>query len=202
MSKIENRCIAYIFDEMDPSERLEFERELQEDENLLIELESLKRVACNLNGLNCIEPPEAIVNYVKAQAERTSENSTETGSFKYLFASAAVTLFAVMIYGAVFLQDQRTASSSGTQGNEPSVSSLTAAGDFSDTRPESDGSADDISPWVDHDEVIHFHERFNRGSVASVDSMFNSSFDKLTRVNSSETLQRVQQQIHLTGSNR
>lgn len=202
MSKKENRCIAYIYDEMDPSERLEFERELQQDENMLIELESLKKIASNLNDINCVEPPESILNYVKEQAENVSEKNTQSGSYKYMFASAAVTLFAVMIYGAALFQDHQAVNSSDAEDGDVSVSSLTAAADISGEGTTSRDNYEKVSPWVDRDEVIHFHERFNRGSVASVDSMFSNSFSKLTRVNSSETIQQMQQQIHLTGGNK
>lgn len=202
MSKIENRCIAYIYNEMDPSERLEFERELQSDENLLIELESLKRIAGNLNGLNCIEPPDSVINSIKSRAESEIQNSSDFGSFKYLFISAAVTLLAVMIYGGVLLQNQQTPNESDANESDQSISSISVPGNVSGTPADIKRGSEEISPWVDHGEAIHFHERFNRGSVASVDSMFDNSFNKLTRVNSSGTLQQVQQQIHLTGGSR
>lgn len=198
MSRIENRCIAYIFDEMDPAERLEFERELDSDENLLIELESLKKTACSLSNMKCVEPPETVVNLVMSKAESTAGNSKESSSYRYLFASAAVTVIAVIIYGAGLVQDQESGPSVSTTEQSASVSSLANRGNSADVSD----NTDELSPWVDNDEVIHFHERFNRGSVASVDSMFNSSLNKLTRVNSAGTLQQVQQQIHLTGGNR
>ncbi|HMB41230.1 MAG TPA: hypothetical protein VKM37_04575 [Balneolaceae bacterium] len=202
MSKIEDRCIAYIYNEMDPAERLEFERELQKDEDLLIELETLRRTAGCLNGLRCIEPPEFVVNSVKNKAESTTIKKTDAGSYRYLFASAAITLFAVMVYGAVIIQDQQRPGSADSNSTGNSEASLSTAGNISSVAAGTAGEMEEISPWVDHDEVIHFHERFNRGSVASVDSMFNHSLKKLTRVNSSRTVQQVQQQIHLTGGNR
>jgi len=202
MSKIEDRCIAYIYNEMDPSERLEFERELQKDEDLLIELETLKRTAGCLNGLRCIEPPKYVVDSVINKAESTTVKSTNTGSYKYLFASAAITLFAVMMYGAVIIQDQQRSGNTDQNSYGASESSLSTTGNLSSVDAGTIGEVEEVSPWVDHDEVIHFHERFNRGSVASVDSMFNHSLENLTRVNSSRTIQQVQQQIHLTGGNR
>src|SRR6056297_1530461 len=202
MSKIENRCIAYIYNEMDPAERLEFERELQKDEDLLIELETLKRTAGCLNGLRCIEPPEFVIDHVKIKAESKTVKKKDTVSYKYLFASAAITLFAVMVYGVVILQDQQQADSADTVSSSTPESSFSSVGNITAVSVGSGGETDEVTPWVDHDEVIHFHERFNRGSVASVDSMFNHSLKKLTRINSSGTVQQVQQQIHLTGGNR
>jgi hypothetical protein len=201
MSKIENRCIAYIYNEMDPSERLEFERELQNDENLLIELESLKSTASNLGGLTQIEPPEFVINNVRSKINKEKLIENDRGSYKYLFASAAITLVAVMLYGAIVVQDQSVADDEARLSNDASQASI-SSGNISTVSTGSAEELNEVSPWVDHDEVIHFHERFNRGSVASVDSMFNNSLEKLTRVNSSRTIQQVQQQIHLTGSNR
>ncbi len=201
MSKIENRCIAYIYNEMDPSERLEFERELQNDENLLIELESLKSTASNLDGLTQIKPPEFVINNVRSKINKEKLIENDRGSYKYLFASAAITLVAVMLYGAIVVQDQSVADDEARLSNDASKASI-SSGNISTVSTGSAEELNEVSPWVDHDEVIHFYERFNRGSVASVDSMFNNSLEKLTRVNSSRTIQQVQQQIHLTGSNR
>ena len=38
----ENNAIRYLMKEMDPSEEMEFEKQMREDENLLIEVESLR----------------------------------------------------------------------------------------------------------------------------------------------------------------
>jgi len=204
MSKIEERCIAYIYNEMDPSERLEFERELQKDENLLIEFETLKRTAYCLDGLKPIEPPKSVVSNIKSKAHSIDGETREARSYKFLFASVAITLFAVFVYGALLIQDQQSAEGSHNDAveNSASVSSLNTAGKISAFSADRAKVNEDISPWVDHDEIIHFHDRFNKGSVASVDSMFNHSLRKLTRVEPSGTLQQVQQQIHLTGGNR
>jgi hypothetical protein len=107
-----------------------------------------------------------------------------------------------MIYGAATLQDQQSAQKAETTESGTAVSSLSTAGEWSGTSNRAASDGNEISPWVDHDEIIHFHEKFNRGSVASVDSMFNNSLNKLTRVNEGRTLQQVPQQIHLTGGNR
>lgn len=202
MSKIENRCIAYIYNEMDPSERLEFERELQKDDNLLIELETLKKTAGCLTGFRCIDPPQSVVNRVKKEAASNCKKGSGSGSYRYLLASAAITLAAVMVYGMLNIQDEQSMTGSEADNNGPSQATISSSGSFSSVSANSSETSDEVSPWVDHDEVIHFHERFNRGSVASVDSMFNNSLQKLTRVQHSGTIQQVQQQIHLTGSNR
>lgn len=202
MSNIENRCIAYIYNEMDPSERLEFERELEQDDNLLIELESLKRTAASINKIKCVQPPESIVNSVKNDANSIKKRRKSTGVYRYLFASAAITLFTVLAYGAILVQEPGTSSSSDTDGSEISTASVTSTKNLSAAPPVKNGEESRVSPWVDHEDVIHFHERFNRGSVASIDSMFNKSMEKLTRVRSEGAVQQVQQQIHLTGSNR
>jgi hypothetical protein len=186
---------------MDPSERLEFERELQNDENLLIELESLKSTASNLDGLTQIKPPEFVINNVRSKINKEKLIENDRGSYKYLFASAAITLVAVMLYGAIVVQDQSVADDEARLSNDASKASI-SSGNISTVSTGSAEELNEVSPWVDHDEVIHFYERVNRGSVASVDSMFNNSLEKLTRVNSSRTIQQVQQQIHLTGSNR
>ena len=45
-------CIRYLMKEMDPSEEIEFEREMMKDEDLLIEVETLRKSFQKLGKTN------------------------------------------------------------------------------------------------------------------------------------------------------
>ena len=50
-------CIRYLMQEMDPAEEIEFEREMLKNQDLLIEVESLRRTDKKLGKLPLINPP-------------------------------------------------------------------------------------------------------------------------------------------------
>ncbi|MDX1642569.1 MAG: hypothetical protein R3220_12775, partial [Balneolaceae bacterium] len=92
MSAKENRSIAYIYNEMDPSEKHEFERDLQNDSDLLIEVESLKKVSKNLNQFGYIDPPDHVVQAVYDSARKKSSQSGSDYWRTFFYAAAALIL--------------------------------------------------------------------------------------------------------------
>jgi hypothetical protein len=223
MSKKENRSISFIYDEMDPSERLEFERDLETDSNLLIEVESLKKVSDRLNSLHEIQPSQEVVEAICLNAIHQKRRTKLPFRRSVFFAAAALLL--VGMTSGFFLFDvnnntsseENSASDIASMGGNSSIltesveettvpslnsneSSVLSATRTTTTSTTSNTSR--VSPWVDNNEVIHFHDRFSAGESASIDSIFRNSMQKLTPVTDPSQSKHFQRNLHLTGSRR
>lgn len=187
MSTKENKSIAYIYNEMDPSEKLEFERELMSDSDLLIEVESLKKVSKDLNDIEYFEPPAHVVDAVLKTAQKHAEESKN--SYWRTFAYSAAALILVGMTSGIFLMDN--SKPEGSLGAEPAGVSTT---------PVSSAS-ENVTPWVDNNEILYFQGQSGVKNDTSVDSIRNESLKKLTPINPSFS-PSTQRQLQLTGSNR
>ena len=198
MSEKENRSIAYIFNEMDPSEILEFERELSCDSNLLIEVESLKNIAEKLEDLETVEPPDEVVQTVfQKVAENRPGNTSGTGRLVWYSAAAAMLLF---VTTGLYLMDNGDSSSNESTdtaivGSNPYVFQATTE------RPADEEPDERIAPWVDHNEIIRFQDGiFTEEETAAIDSIYRQSFQKLTPVTNPSQSATARQNLHLTGN--
>lgn len=197
MSDKENRSIAYIYHDMDPSEKLEFERDLSSDSNLLIEVESLKKIAGKIKELKPVEPPAEVVNAVHQKlADTRSNKGFIPGKFMWFSAAAALLLF--VIAGLLLIENRDSANIEGTD--------TAAIGGNSYVFPTSveripDGNrTDKISPWIDYNEVIRFQDgTFIGEEAAAIDSIYRQSFQKLTPVTNPSQSATARQNLHLTG---
>ncbi|MEX0770106.1 MAG: hypothetical protein WD035_05185 [Balneolaceae bacterium] len=202
----ENASIRYLMKEMDPSEEVIFEQQMMEDDDLLIEVECLRKVNRRLEELPEVSPPEGltdqIVNKVAAKRERNSRRS----QMKYFYLSAAASIVGVLFAGTFLLTleeagngESQTAESAdqvqqaATTGNSGLVDL-----DYS-TLPTSSDSG--VSPWVDNNEVLHFEGDVNESHTSSFDSIFRNSYQKLELVQppSNRSASRTPD-LHLTGS--
>lgn len=201
MSIKDNRCISYIYNEMDPSERLEFERDLQNNENLLIEVESLKKVSDQLTNPQLMAPPKNILDRIHKHAKQKAEVK-KSGSLRIFWSSAAAILI-VSAFGMTYLFDNTPGASDTAESTAGGSSWTINDGANENVLPlPVSNRGDSKSPWVDKNDVIHFQDRFNSTNVAQIDSVLNTNFHKLTPVTVPSRVSNIQQQLHLTGSNR
>lgn len=113
MSNVDELCVKYVFDELDPSEITLVEEAMIEDQNLLIEVESLKSTWRKLKKMPEMHPPE---NISKAIIEQAREHSSQQQMFGKrwnnpgLMATAAVVIFSLLISTAYLLPDKEPAS--------------------------------------------------------------------------------------------
>ncbi len=200
MSDKENRSIAYIYNEMDPSEKLEFERELNCDSNLLIEVESLKKIAGNLDELDTFEPPEEVVQaiYQKMSEQKAVKRS---GSDKFIWYSAAAALLLFITAGLIIMDNgdvttgEATDTGTAVVGGNPYIFPATSE------QPAVEKADEKITPWIDHNEVIRFQDGvFSGGEAAAIDSIYRQSFQKLTPVTNPSQSVTARQNLHLTGN--
>lgn len=194
------RSVAYLYNEMDPSEKLEFERDLKADENLLIEVESMRKVSTKIHQMGTVEPPEEVVNAVLQSLEERKAVAGSRQSQKFVYYSAAAILMLGLMYGYILI---------GGVDNEISTDSETASiGTFQNVtnapmENETDVSATDkLMPWVDHNDVLHFREGFYGSETSSLDSIFRQSFQKLTPITNPSESPTARQNLHLTGNRR
>lgn len=187
-----NSIIAYIFNEMDPSEEVEFERELQTDNNLLIEVESLKNAKNRLNKLPVFSPPDEVVNSVKSLASKKAKESKRRKQYTVYSAVAAVLVVGFM--SGVFLYDSSAPEESGKAmvGSSNNLQQVALP-----ARQEKN-----LSPWVDQNEILRFTDQLKSEEKETFDTVFKHSFQKLTPVTDPVQARVYRRDLQLTGSNR
>ncbi len=114
MSNVDELCVKYVFDELDPSEVTLVEQAMLQDQNLLIEVESLKSTWRKLKKMPELEPPENISAAIINQATVHSNQQQLFGSrWKNpgLMATAAVVIFSLLISTAYLLLNEESSQS-------------------------------------------------------------------------------------------
>lgn len=191
MTKNDTDCLKYIENEMDPSERIVFEREIESNSDLLIEVESIRSIREKIKqDLPLISAPESILIAVQRISEQNSLKSKEYRIPPYITAAAAVLVCVITI--GIFLIDESGQLQSDV--NSASFNSeMTLPGENHDTERQTDNT----TPWIDRNQVLHFtgsQEEIPGG----VDSMIQNSYQNLTPVDNLNDLRRTQRNLHLT----
>lgn len=204
MSHKKNRTISYLYQEMDPSERMEFERELKQDENLLIEVESLKAVREKLSTLNTISPAAEVTENLYLELSARNRLRRLSKRRNATLAAAAVLLISITSLSYLFLYSPGTDGDS--TGTEASVS-LSGTGTLfhsmaSDSRASATEQERSLQPWVDSNEIIHFIDRFQASEASALDSIYQQSMQRLTPVIKPGETQSPGRQLQLTGTRR
>ena len=214
MRNEDNDCIRYLMKEMDPSEELLMERAMMEDEDLLIEVESMRQTLQKLDQLPEKDPPSDVRESVMEMASKQAEKNKQVNSFglpAYKYAVAATLALAITAGGVWFYVDSAensaqqqsssitvseqsgsTVQSAGTQLPQNNMQQVTAASETSRTEQA-------IEPWIDRNDIIRFEDHFSEQ---------NSKFEALMR-ESAEKLKLIQEpsvndgrvnSVQLTGS--
>jgi hypothetical protein len=107
LSSVDELCIKYVFDELDPSEITLVEQAMVEDENLLIEVESLKSTWRKLRNMPDLHPPvhlsDSVLKLAGAQLSSRPLFFIQRWNNPGLLATAAVVLFSIMISTAYLM---------------------------------------------------------------------------------------------------
>ena len=192
MSKEDTNSIKYILEEMDPAEKLEFERYMEINPDLRIEVESIRRMNGKLKDLPSLVPPEQLTNSIlSVAAEQTGKKQ---GSKSGYFLSAAVVILGLTT-GALILQNSAgNGTSTGT--NNASISTY-GTSDFN----VAESRDQNLQPWVDRQDVLRLTGFESSSNLLQLKEI-GSSYDKLRPVGSYPTLQPFNRSVQLTGSNR
>ncbi len=183
MHKDELKAIRYLMKEMDPSEELEFEQLMREDENLLIEVESLRATNRRLSELSPKNPPQTLTQQIVDDAKQLQKQRVNSSRKSYIIfrkaVAAALVLF--VLSGGYYYY---TGSTKAVQSAEPQVNS------------------EEVKPWVDRNEILRYstdqYQLTNQTAGSQKD--FNNSFNKLELVNDPTVNPTSPGDILLTGS--
>lgn len=186
MLKSDEGCIRYLMREMDPAEEIEFERAMLNDENLLIEVESLRRTYQKLGKLPLKDPPLALVEQVKEKAiaeQRKRYKQAKTLALNFTKAVASVAAALMIVSTAIYFYGES---------NQTPIEQTTTIQTSSETN---------IQPWVDRNEVIQFVGTTNQPvQPSALDSEVEQSFDKLKLVNSETGFSSQNRKVILTST--
>lgn len=194
MQNEDNAVIRYLMKEMDPSEEVLMERAMMEDDDLLIEVESMRQTLQRLDDLPEKSPPDELSDTIVRQAAKHKQEastwpSIPSEAYKY----AAVLLIGMGMGSGLLLYLDSSPTQQTNVGNEASIST--------NIQPTNTTNAsEEAEPWVDRDDVIYFQDMFNTESSA-YDLIMQTSMSKLTPVND-QALQPNpnSRNVQLTGS--
>lgn len=207
MQNEDNDCIRYLMKEMDPSEELLMERAMMSDENLLIEVESMRQTFSKLDGLPQMEPPSHLQQSIlqKASEHAAKKRNSHTAfnaAYKYAVAATlALTLTAGGMWYYVTGEGEEKAASSAS--GAPSQSLSTPAGLMFDNNIQTASASESkVEPWVDRNNVLHFEDYAarNEEAISGYDDILQRSTQKLQLIENPVFNYRPVQSIQLTGS--
>lgn len=192
MSIEDTNSVKYILEEMDPAEKVEFERLMASDPDLRIEVESIRRMNGKLDALPKLSPPKHLTDRIISVAADQSDRST---GFKggYLLSAAVVILG--LTTGSLILQN------SFEESGLPD-SSTAGLSSYENGIPQTEEvRSPDLQPWVDRQDVLR---------LTGFDPVTNSLFfkegvnnaNKLRPVGKFSGSQPFGRSVQLTGSNR
>lgn len=163
MQNIEELCIKYLMDELDPSEKILVEKRMKEDPNILIEIESLRCTLKKLDDLPVYNPSkevtQAIIDLASDNKRTPATPIPLLGNMAHnvrYWGAAAVLVLSVSV-GSYFIF------SNGSQSVKMSTTTNTAV------RDQAMRSNPAVKPWVDKNDIMYISPT-NSSQVASVDN--------------------------------
>ncbi len=190
MSKRDTDCIKYVLNEMDPSERIEFKRRMEEDSDLLIEVESIRRIKERLNALPLLHPPKELSHTIYQKSGEYRTLSKKRGRNRKL-SVAAVILIMSLSGSILFLGDSDDFS------EQPDRTAIQSSSLQQTTITKTNNR---IQPWVDNNEIIHFTGDITQSRFTLDNTALQNSYPKLQPVNNPSVKQYFHRNLHLTGS--
>lgn len=158
MNENDTDLIRYIYDEMDPTERMMFERKLERDENLLIEVETLKHTSGKLSDLPEVSPPDFLIQNI---VQLSGSKGGSGFSFSYTLMAAMVLFTFSASY--LMLDTENRFSFLGAFDNASQEQ-------LDGVAKSSTGALPEMQPWVDYNEVLYLDQ--GSATASKQDSMF------------------------------
>lgn len=201
MPNEDNACIRYLMKEMDPSEEVLMERAMMEDEDLLIEVECMRQTLDRLNGLPEKKPPSELTEKIVRQAASEARNRHRLlpGLITYSTVTrmvAATLLVTALLMGGLLVYNDITAENSGQS------EAAQRSGISSPALNATPAGAENIEPWIDRNNVIHFQDQFSDENRAAFDSILNQSTRKLRPIDEPLFYNTRTNSLQLTGAGR
>lgn len=207
MQKDNERCIRYVTKEMDPSEAMLLEQEMLEDEDLLIEVESMRRTLKKLERLPNYEPPKYLsekivqdaIEYQNQQPLQLANIHEASRSTKF-FAAAAFILVGVVFIGMNFQLDNGGAASVDNNSSSSSSTQVRAAQMSGGNSGQQAESAN--RPWIDRQDILRYQlDEASENTGFDRSKMRRESLKKLTPLDETPSLMEQNSQFNLTNAN-
>jgi hypothetical protein len=136
-------CIRYLMDEMDPSEKMAFEREVAQSSDLQIELESMKATYARLSKTKMMDAPDHVQAHVEHLAFLQAQKKRRTKGQALWMRAAAILAMAVL--PASYLAWQWDGGNSDASSVEPIADETRSVGGVNGASDATDGDSDEIS---------------------------------------------------------
>ena len=200
MRNEDNDCIRYLMREMDPSEELLMERAMMEDENLLIEVESMRQTFKKLDQLPQVDPPSDVCNSILQKASEHAEKKRNANFFKpvYKYAVAATLALTITAGGMWFYIGEGT--NQGSSSTELSQGAVNFESDMfflNDIVQKASTNDSEIEPWVDRNNVLHYEAGKEDSNFKAI---LQNSTQKLQLIDHPVNRRQRPGNIQLTGS--
>jgi hypothetical protein len=183
-SKLQNAdelSIKYVVNELDPSDEMLVEQAMMHDDDLLIEVESLRQTLKKFETLPIIDAPNHVIQAVMETAESYKPKKYEPlgyRSFKrYSYAAAATVLISA---GTVWYTQTAGESNILVMDEMETVTY---------------GAEAEASPWIDNRDILHLNTA-GMSSSPKKDSLNG----KLRPIDGESVSTRPARQLHLTGA--
>jgi hypothetical protein len=190
MQNDENAVIRYLMKEMDPSEEVLMERAMMEDDDLLIEVESMRQTLHRLDDLPDKSPPEEVTESIIKQAAEQKKRKVQWPSIpSQALKYAAVLLVGMGLGSGVWM----------FMDSSPANDTVSDSAAISLNLQEASQLNSDVEPWVDRENVIYYQDMFNRQS-SDFNAILETSMNKLTPVTQPFNTGSGARNVQLTGS--
>jgi len=184
-SKLQNEdelLLRYILNELDPSEETIVEKAMLEDENVLIEVESLKTTLKKTQILPLLNPPADLTSLLVEKAIEFQAGKAKIKPIFYLRRFSYAAAATILIAGGSVWYIQTNHDNQLMASENQNVYTTTTAGQNS-------------SPWVDKQNILHISS-IGTSSELVPDSVMN----KLRPIDGDQPLLQAPRQVQLTGT--
>jgi hypothetical protein len=184
-SKLQNEdelLLRYILNELDPSEETIVEKAMLEDENVLIEVESLRTTLKKTSILPLLDPPADITSLIVDKAIEFRAERAKIRPITYLKKFSYAAAATILIAGGSVWYVQTSQSNVLMVSENPDVYTTTTSGQNS-------------SPWIDKQNILHI------GSIGSAAELVpDSVMNKLRPIDGDQPLLQAPRHVQLTGT--
>lgn len=212
MQHSEEDCIRYLMKEMDPSEELLMERAMMSDEDLLIEVESMRQTLQKMDKLPQVDPPKDVTEAVMKKASEQADENRKSGRANVFlkYAVAATVVLTVSASGAWYFVGSQNSDGRTVQATQQQVAGQQTSSDINklsgalNMRQEASqataSSQSDVEPWVDRNDVLRFNEEFS-SSNSKFQAIIEQATQKLKPLEHSQSIiQDRVNNVQLTGA--
>jgi anti-sigma-K factor RskA len=163
MQNVDELCIKYVLNELDPSERLMVEQAMRDDENVLIEIESLRCTLRKLDQLPQVSPPNTVSARVLEIASQHVKEKKRIWPMRMAWGGLAAAAILLVAFGTgIFSQSGSEVQQAGFTADVVPVESMASPAPLqaaANTNRMPSTPVPQVSPWVDRQNVFHINIR-------------------------------------------